>query len=176
MNALYANSKGEVRDPLDGVGDLLTRRVRFVGDARMRIRQDYLRNSLRFFRFSAQYAEGAFDRAGVHAAIGERLGLQRLSRERIRSELLRHPRCAADGRRHRDHGRKRPSPSYPWRRRPARALQQGLPHRGVARADARSDFLSRLAVEPAMRALSLIGRGRGRFAWLPLADGWTHGA
>ncbi len=88
MNALYANSKGEVCDPLDGVGDLLTRRVRFVGDARTRIREDYLR-ILRFFRFSAQYAEGAFDRAGVHAAIGERLGLQRLSRERIRSELLR---------------------------------------------------------------------------------------
>jgi tRNA nucleotidyltransferase/poly(A) polymerase len=62
--------------------------VRFVGDARTRIQEDYLR-ILRFFRFSAQYAQGEFDRGGVHAAIGERLGLQRLSRERIRSELLR---------------------------------------------------------------------------------------
>ena len=87
MNALYAGSKGEVYDPLGGAGDLLARRVRFVGDARTRIREDYLR-ILRFFRFSAQYARGAFDLEGVGASIRERLGLQRLSRERIRSELL----------------------------------------------------------------------------------------
>ena len=87
MNALYAGSKGEVYDPLGGAGDLLARRVRFVGDARTRIREDYLR-ILRFFRCSAQYARGAFDLEGVGASIRERLGLQRLSRERIRSELL----------------------------------------------------------------------------------------
>jgi len=87
MNALYAGSKGDVYDPLGGAGDLLARRVRFVGDARTRIQEDYLR-ILRFFRFSAQYAQGAFDREGVDAAIVERLGLHRLSRERIRCELL----------------------------------------------------------------------------------------
>ena len=31
-----------------------------------------------------------------------------------------------------------------------------------------------LAVDPAMRALALIGRRRGRFAWLPFAGGWTR--
>jgi tRNA nucleotidyltransferase/poly(A) polymerase len=87
MNAFYAGSKGAVYDPLGGAGDLLARRVRFVGDARTRIQEDYLR-ILRFFRFSAQYARGAFDREGVAASIWERFGLQRLSRERIRSELL----------------------------------------------------------------------------------------
>jgi len=87
INALYAGSKGDVYDPLGGAGDLLARRVRFVGDARTRIQEDYLR-ILRFFRFSARYAQGAFDREGVAAAIFERAGLQRLSRERIRSELL----------------------------------------------------------------------------------------
>jgi poly(A) polymerase len=87
MNALYAGRKGEVYDPLGGAGDLLARRVRFVGDARTRIQEDYLR-ILRFFRFSAQYARGAFDREGVAASVWERFGLQRLSRERIRSELL----------------------------------------------------------------------------------------
>ncbi len=79
---------GEVYDPLGGLPDLLARRVRFVGDARARIREDYLR-ILRFFRFSAEYAEGAFDRDGVAASIRERLGLMRLSRERVRAELLR---------------------------------------------------------------------------------------
>lgn len=87
MNALYAGSKGDVYDPLEGAADLLARRVRFVGDARTRIQEDYLR-ILRFFRFSAQYARGAFDREGVAASIRERFGLRRLSRERIRSELL----------------------------------------------------------------------------------------
>jgi tRNA nucleotidyltransferase/poly(A) polymerase len=88
MNALYAGSQGEVYDPLGGIADLRARRVRFVGDADTRIREDYLR-ILRFFRFSAEYASGAFDPEGIAAAIRERLGLQRLSRERIRSELLR---------------------------------------------------------------------------------------
>ena len=87
MNALFAGSDGKVYDPLNGAPDLLARRVRFVGDARTRIREDYLR-ILRFFRFSAQYARGPFDSGGVGASIGERFGLQRLSRERIRSELL----------------------------------------------------------------------------------------
>ena len=87
MNALYADSKGDVYDPLEGAADVLARRVRFVGDADARIQEDYLR-ILRFFRFSAQYAQGAFDREGVAASIRERFGLRRLSRERIRSELF----------------------------------------------------------------------------------------
>jgi tRNA nucleotidyltransferase/poly(A) polymerase len=88
MNALYADADGQVYDPLEGLPDLFARRVRFAGDAGARIREDYLR-ILRFFRFSAEYAEGAFDREGVAASIRERLGLMRLSRERVRAELLR---------------------------------------------------------------------------------------
>jgi len=40
---------------------------------------------------------------------------------------------------------------------------------------AKRPALYRLAVEPAMRGLGLIGRRRGRFAWLPFAGGWTRG-
>ncbi len=87
MNTLYAGSEGDVYDPLEGAADILARRVRFVGDARTRIQEDYLR-ILRFFRFNAQYAHGPFDREGVAASIRERHGLRRLSRERIRSELI----------------------------------------------------------------------------------------
>ncbi|MGO9545439.1 MAG: CCA tRNA nucleotidyltransferase, partial [Rhodomicrobium sp.] len=68
--------------------DLKAGRVRFVGDASDRIREDYLR-ILRFFRFSADYASGDFDSAGIAAAVEERAGLRRLSRERVRMELLR---------------------------------------------------------------------------------------
>ncbi|MBI4724053.1 MAG: CCA tRNA nucleotidyltransferase [Rhodomicrobium sp.] len=89
MNALYADAKGEVYDPLGtGLSDLRAGRVRFIGSAEERIREDYLR-ILRFFRFSAGYAEGEFDREGIAAAIRERIGLLRLSRERVRTELLR---------------------------------------------------------------------------------------
>ena len=88
MNALYADAQGEVHDPLGALSDLRGGRVRFVGDPAQRIREDYLR-TLRFFRFSAGYAAGAFDPDGITAAIRERLGLLRLSRERVRTELLR---------------------------------------------------------------------------------------
>jgi tRNA nucleotidyltransferase/poly(A) polymerase len=88
MNALYAGAQGRVYDPLGGLDDLRAGRVRFVGEASARIREDYLR-TLRFFRFSADYATGEFDREGIAAAIRERAGLLKLSRERVRTELLR---------------------------------------------------------------------------------------
>ncbi|MGA9765993.1 MAG: CCA tRNA nucleotidyltransferase [Rhodomicrobium sp.] len=88
MNALYADAQGKVHDPLGGLSDLRAGRVRFVGDPVQRIREDYLR-ILRFFRFSAEYAQGGFDRDGLAAATRERMGLMRLSRERVRMELLR---------------------------------------------------------------------------------------
>jgi poly(A) polymerase len=61
--------------------------VRFIGDARTRIREDYLR-VLRFFRFHAAYAVGALDPDGLAAAIAERDGLATLSAERVRIEML----------------------------------------------------------------------------------------
>jgi tRNA nucleotidyltransferase/poly(A) polymerase len=88
MNALYADAQGRVYDPLGGLGDLKAGRVRFVGEASARIREDFLR-ILRFFRFSADYATGELDPEGVAAAIRERAGLLKLSRERVRTELLR---------------------------------------------------------------------------------------
>jgi poly(A) polymerase len=61
--------------------------VRFIGEPARRIKEDYLR-ILRFFRFSADFGEGPLDSAGRSAAIRQREGLARLSRERIRAELL----------------------------------------------------------------------------------------
>jgi poly(A) polymerase len=88
MNALYCGPDGTVYDPLGGYTDLMARRVRFIGDARERIREDYLR-ILRFFRFLAVYGDAAApDRAGLEAAIAEKAGLSGLSGERIRAELL----------------------------------------------------------------------------------------
>jgi poly(A) polymerase len=88
LNALYCGADGEVFDPLSGYADLADRRVRFIGEARARIREDYLR-ILRFFRLTAEHGAGAPDTEGLTACVREREGLARLSHERVRSELLR---------------------------------------------------------------------------------------
>lgn len=87
MNALYCSADGTVHDPLGGYADLAARRVRFIGDADARIREDYLR-ILRFFRVHAVYGEGPLDRAGLLACERHAAGLERLSAERIQAELL----------------------------------------------------------------------------------------
>lgn len=88
MNALYADADGTVHDPLGtGRDDLKAGRVRFIGDARARIREDYLRIP-RFFRFHAWYGKGEPDAEGLKAVADLREGLRQLSGERVRAELL----------------------------------------------------------------------------------------
>lgn len=88
LNALYADREGTVFDPLGGIVDLRAGRIRFIGDAEERIKEDYLR-ILRFFRFNAYYGRGALDEDGLHASVKLRAGLDRLSAERIGGELKR---------------------------------------------------------------------------------------
>ena len=87
INALSCNRDGQIFDYADGLADIEARKVRFIGDAQQRVREDYLR-ILRFFRFHAAYGEGALDGQAFHAAVIEREGMHNLSRERIRAELL----------------------------------------------------------------------------------------
>jgi poly(A) polymerase len=88
MNALYADRHGTVLDPLNGLPDLQARRVRFVGDAETRIREDYLR-ILRFFRFHAAYGDPdqGLDPEGLAACATFSAGLETISRERIGAEM-----------------------------------------------------------------------------------------
>ncbi len=87
INALSLGPDGTVHDTVGGLDDLAAGRVRFIGEAEARIHEDYLR-ILRFFRVSARYAAGGLDRNGLLAAIRARDGLARLSRERVRAELM----------------------------------------------------------------------------------------
>jgi poly(A) polymerase len=87
INALSAAADGTVFDYVDGIADIAARRVRFIGEPDKRIAEDYLR-ILRFFRFHARYGAGAPDAAGLAACIKARAGLDLLSRERLRMELL----------------------------------------------------------------------------------------
>lgn len=97
INALSVDAQGRIYDYVGGLDDLARRRVRFIGDPRQRIAEDYLR-ILRFFRFSAGYGEGPLDPEGFAACIALRDGIDRLSRERLGGELLKtlsFPRSAA---------------------------------------------------------------------------------
>jgi tRNA nucleotidyltransferase/poly(A) polymerase len=86
INALYAEADGEVIDHVGGLADLEARRLRFIGDPETRIREDFLR-ILRFFRFFAWYGEGRPDADGLKACARLKDGLDRLSAERVWSEL-----------------------------------------------------------------------------------------
>jgi poly(A) polymerase len=88
INAIYCDGDGAVFDPLGAYPDLAARRVRFIGDARERIREDYLR-ILRFFRLTADFSEAAPDADGLAACVAARDGLAILSAERVRQELSR---------------------------------------------------------------------------------------
>ena len=72
-HSLRTLSHRGVSDYFDGLEDLDARRVRFIGDARERIREDHLR-ILRYFRFQARFgaeldeeAEERVFRFGEHA-------------------------------------------------------------------------------------------------------------
>jgi poly(A) polymerase len=88
INALYASADGEIFDYATGVEDLIAGKVRFMGDARTRIAEDYLR-VLRLFRFHAWYGKGDMDTEGLRAAAQARDKLKSLSAERVAKELLR---------------------------------------------------------------------------------------
>lgn len=87
INALYAHPETlEISDYFGGLGDLAARRVRFIGDARERIREDHLR-ILRYYRFQARFGS-ELDREAEEACADLAHTLKGLSRERVAMELL----------------------------------------------------------------------------------------
>jgi poly(A) polymerase len=87
MNALYADRNGAITDYFGGEADALAGRVRFIGAAEDRIREDALR-ILRLFRFHAHYGQGALDPDGLLAATKLADMIDRLSGERVRGEIF----------------------------------------------------------------------------------------
>jgi poly(A) polymerase len=88
FNAMYADPDGTIWDPFDGRADLLSGRVRFIGDPDQRIAEDHLR-ILRFFRFYAWFGRSPLDGAGFDACRRNAGSLSSLSAERVAKELLR---------------------------------------------------------------------------------------
>jgi poly(A) polymerase len=87
MNAMYCDARGKLHDYTGGYRDTLRGKIIFVGSARQRIEEDYLR-ILRFFRFHARFGKGSPDKAGLAACIEHAHGLDALSAERVRQEML----------------------------------------------------------------------------------------
>ena len=88
MNAIYLTMDGMVVDPLGGWDDLCKNKIKFVGSAARRVKEDYLR-VLRFFRFFADYDHFESDISSYYMEIFSKVSkrLKKLSKERIWSEL-----------------------------------------------------------------------------------------
>ncbi len=86
INSLYADAEGQIFDPFGGVEDLKAGRVKFIHDAGMRIREDYLR-MLRYFRFFGRFGRGDADAEALAAIRQQRAGLKQISGERIAAEI-----------------------------------------------------------------------------------------
>lgn len=87
MNALFCDLQGNIFDYYGGEQDARTGHVRFIGEARERIREDALR-ILRFFRFFAYYGQGEPDAQGIAACAELAQLIDGLSGERIQQEML----------------------------------------------------------------------------------------
>uniref|UniRef100_A0A1I8PR30 Poly A polymerase head domain-containing protein n=1 Tax=Stomoxys calcitrans TaxID=35570 RepID=A0A1I8PR30_STOCA len=88
INSMFLGFDGTVYDYFFGYEDLQQRRVVFVGDAAVRIQEDYLR-ILRYFRFYGRIAREAncHDAPTLEAIRANVEGLAKISGERIWSEL-----------------------------------------------------------------------------------------
>ena len=88
INALYADPETRtISDFFGGLADLSGRHVRFIGDARQRIREDHLR-IMRYFRFQARFGSQPANPEAEEACAELAATLKGLSRERIAMELL----------------------------------------------------------------------------------------
>ncbi len=89
INALYADpTTGQIFDYFGGIEDLNARQIRFIGDAKQRIAEDYLR-ILRYFRFLGRFGNSDANEEAVTACRDAAHSMMALSRERIAQELSR---------------------------------------------------------------------------------------
>ncbi len=86
INAIYVDPEGRIFDPYNGVTDLKNGEIKFIGDTKERIQEDYLR-ILRYFRFFTQYSKTAHDLNTIKSIKHHITGFNKISNERIFDEL-----------------------------------------------------------------------------------------
>lgn len=87
INALYMDIDGNIYDFHNGLKDLQERKISFIGNAKDRIQEDYLR-IIRFFRFSTKFNNFNIDKELYSIIQKTKDGILKLSCERIRNEIF----------------------------------------------------------------------------------------
>ena len=85
FNSIYCDTNGYLYDPNDGVNDLISGYVRFIGDINKRVNEDFLR-IIRFYRFSIYYAD-SFNNKIIKILVKYHKNLKSLSFERKFDEI-----------------------------------------------------------------------------------------
>jgi len=88
INAIYLDGAGQLFDPCGGIADLAARQLRFIGEAKARLEEDYLR-LLRAIRFLSEYPELEMSSTELMVIKAEAENLARLSAERNTAETSR---------------------------------------------------------------------------------------
>jgi tRNA nucleotidyltransferase/poly(A) polymerase len=86
INSIYANSDGSLFDPFGGKKDLENGIVNFIGDADVRIKEDYLR-ALRYIRFFLNYSKYKHNPQVIKIIKKNLNGISGISSERLLDEF-----------------------------------------------------------------------------------------
>ena len=86
INCIYADLEGNLYDPFEGKKDLINGKIKFIGNAENRIREDYLR-VLRYIRFFLDYSNQPHDLDIQKKILKNISGINKISKERLLNEL-----------------------------------------------------------------------------------------
>ena len=86
INAIYADIDGNLFDPFDGKKDLENGKIKFIGEADKRIKEDYLR-ILRYVRFFLNYSKKKHDLSIIKIIKQNLDGFNKISPERLLDEF-----------------------------------------------------------------------------------------
>lgn len=86
INAIYADIDGSLFDPFDGKKDLENGKILFIGNAEIRVKEDYLR-VLRYIRFFLNYSKAKHEPSVIKIIKKNLAGVSSISPERLLDEL-----------------------------------------------------------------------------------------
>jgi len=86
INSIYSDKEGNLFDPYEGRKDILAGKIKFIGDAEKRIKEDYLR-IIRYVRFFLKYSKNKHDPRILKKIKINLDGIKNLSSERLLDEL-----------------------------------------------------------------------------------------
>jgi len=86
INSIYADIEGNLFDPFEGKKDLKIGKINFIGNAEIRIKEDYLR-VLRYIRFFLNYSKNRHNPEIIRTIKKNLSGFSNISSERLLDEF-----------------------------------------------------------------------------------------